>query len=377
MALMDAFNWLGDDNNTKIKKELFSKLTIHIIPMLNPDGAQRFTRRNSQAIDINRDALRLQTPEGMTLKQVRDSLEADWGFNLHDQGRTTAVGSKPATISFLAPAYNVDRDVNEKREDAMQLIAAMNYQLQRVIPGQVGSYWDDFEPRAFGDNIQKWGTRTILIESGGNYQDREKQQIRKLNYLSIISSLIWIANGSFEKYSIDDYNAIPPNSRGMRDVILKNLQLPKASGGYLTDLAIDFTEVENHDYTGYYLKASVADVGDLSTSDGYLSYDLSTYEIALGKAYSEPFANMKDLISYGQKRLLEDGFTNVTVATPDYFEKNSYLMINRELESTINIGSNPSLLFYQDGELKFVLINGYLIDISKSEEDIIEGKMKL
>ena len=44
----------------------------------------------------------------------------------------------------------------------------------------MGRYSDEFEPRAFGDNIQKWGTNTILIESGGIFGDEEKQYLRKL-----------------------------------------------------------------------------------------------------------------------------------------------------------------------------------------------------
>ena len=59
----------------------------------------------------------------------------------------------------------------------MKIIVFMNDILQKYAPGQVGRYNDDFEPRAFGDNIQKWGTSTILIESGGYPNDIEKQEI--------------------------------------------------------------------------------------------------------------------------------------------------------------------------------------------------------
>ncbi|MFY0573591.1 hypothetical protein ACN28S_03785 [Cystobacter fuscus] len=78
---------------------------MHALPLLNPDGAERFQRRNAQGIDINRDALALQTPEGRTLKAVRDRLQPALGFNLHDQSWRTAVGDsgRPASISVLAP----------------------------------------------------------------------------------------------------------------------------------------------------------------------------------------------------------------------------------------------------------------------------------
>ena len=73
---------------------LFSKLTIYLLPMLNPDGAERTTRRNAQGIDINRDALRLQTPEGRFLKEVRDRFEPTVGFNLHNQSAADGRGEE-------------------------------------------------------------------------------------------------------------------------------------------------------------------------------------------------------------------------------------------------------------------------------------------
>ncbi len=58
-------------------------VTIRAVPMLNPDGAELFQRRNLQFIDINRDALALATPEGKLLKKLRDEWQPDIGFNLH------------------------------------------------------------------------------------------------------------------------------------------------------------------------------------------------------------------------------------------------------------------------------------------------------
>ena len=86
-------------------------------------------------MDLNRDALRLQTPEGRLLKKLRDATNADWGFNLHDQSRYYSVGhtNKTATISFLAPAYNDEKDINEIRKRAMQQIGLMNETLQQFM----------------------------------------------------------------------------------------------------------------------------------------------------------------------------------------------------------------------------------------------------
>jgi len=169
MALFDIFNFLDSEKFAAKNRELLSRVKLHFLPMLNPDGAEVFQRRNALGIDINRDALMLQSPEGRTLKRVRDSLQADFGFNLHDQSTyyNAERTNKPATISYLAPAFNYEKNINEVRSNAMKVIVFMNRILQKYAPGQVGRYNDDFEPRAFGDNIQKWGTSAILIESGG------------------------------------------------------------------------------------------------------------------------------------------------------------------------------------------------------------------
>jgi hypothetical protein len=383
MALTDIFKFLNTsgDQFDAFREELSSSLTIHFIPMLNPDGAQRFERRNTQGIDVNRDALRLQTPEGQTLKRVRDSLDADWGFNLHDQGRTTSVGMKPATISVLAPAYNYDREVNEKRADAMQLIAHFNQILQAHIPGQVGRYWDDFEPRAFGDNIQKWGTRTILIESGGQYLDREKQEIRKLNYVILLGSLYSIATASYESYTTEDYFAIPNNERGLRDAIIRNVQLPESMGNYLTDLAYNFSEVENDLVTSYHLSASIVDIGDLSTSGAYLVHDMDGLRVEPGKRYEADLFTYENFKELDLTALLREGYTDYYIRRINERDRAKWLPVSIRTGQTVSqqvkLGGNPSLLFYDGDSLKYVLVNGYLFDPNSEWKKILMGMKDL
>ena len=95
----------------------------------------------------------------------------------------------------------------------MRIIVKMNEVIQRYARGHVGRYDDEFEPRAFGDNMQKWGTSTILIESGGYPDDPEKQFIRKLNYLSILSAFHIISTQSYLTARLDHYVSIPKNDR--------------------------------------------------------------------------------------------------------------------------------------------------------------------
>ena len=106
-AIFDILNFMASSDFSGEKTEILKSVRLHFLPMLNPDGASVFKRRNTLSIDINRDALRLQSPEGRTLKRVRDSLEAEFGFNLHDQSTyyNAERTPRPATISYLAPAY--------------------------------------------------------------------------------------------------------------------------------------------------------------------------------------------------------------------------------------------------------------------------------
>ena len=70
MAIFDVFKFFQAKNDLfdAERKELLDKLELHFIPMLNPDGAERFIRRTAQGIDMNRDALGLQCPESAILK---------------------------------------------------------------------------------------------------------------------------------------------------------------------------------------------------------------------------------------------------------------------------------------------------------------------
>src|SRR5690606_16376367 len=156
MALFDIFNFLNSERFAVENKDLLSRLNLHFLPMLNPDGAEVFQRRNALGIDVNRDALRLQSPEAKTLKRIRDSLDADFGFNLHDQSKyyNAETTGTPATSSLLAPDYKYEKEVDEVRGNAMALMVSMSRGLQQFTPGQLAKYNDDFEPGALGDNSQ-------------------------------------------------------------------------------------------------------------------------------------------------------------------------------------------------------------------------------
>lgn len=93
MALADIFAFLASREPSTLRDRIENDLTVTFLPMLNPDGAEIFQRENAAGIDINRDVRRLATPEGRTLKAVRDAIVPDYAFNLHDQNARTRAGN--------------------------------------------------------------------------------------------------------------------------------------------------------------------------------------------------------------------------------------------------------------------------------------------
>ncbi len=95
-ALLDLADYLLTHRDEPDAAAILDRLTLLIVPMLNPDGAEVYRRENAQSIDINRDALNLATPEGRLLKQLRDRHQPILGFNLHDQNRRRTAGRQRA-----------------------------------------------------------------------------------------------------------------------------------------------------------------------------------------------------------------------------------------------------------------------------------------
>ena len=315
-ALFDIFNFLSSYSGfTKERTLILDKLSLHFVPMLNPDGTEVFQRRNAQEIDLNRDALRLSAPEAKILKKVRDATDAAYGFNLHDQNIyfTAGLTANPASITFLAPAFNVPKDINDNRRNAMRQIVVMNKVLQNHIPGQVGRYNDDFMPTSLGDNIQKWGTGAILIESGGYKNDPEKQFIRKLNFIAILSALYSIAS---EKDSIDykAYFTIPENSSyKLFDLLIRNANVKNNEHNYLIDIGIRRSEKDNESHSDFSYYSTIADIGDMSFKYGYDEIDAKGLRIQNGKIYEKKLKSKKQLNKLDVDQLISTGYIYLIV----------------------------------------------------------------
>jgi hypothetical protein len=84
--------------------------------------------------------------------------------------------------------------------------------------GCTAKYDDAFNPRAFGDLIQQWGTSTVLIESGALPGDPEKQVLRRVNVRLLLTALEAIATRCCERADTTVYDALPFNERVAADL---------------------------------------------------------------------------------------------------------------------------------------------------------------
>jgi len=373
MALFDVFNFFQvNDGLDSIKNMILDNLSIYFMPMVNPDGAEVYQRRNNFEIDINRDVNRQQTPEGIILRKTFEHLKADFGFNLHDQSTRYSVGksNKFAAISFLAPSLDHDKSIDSVRENSMKLICDLYKTLNHFIPGHISKYSDDYEPRAFGDSFQKWGTSTILIESGGWKGDIENQYIRKLNFMTLITAFYSIASKSYKHESIKTYDQIPPNEQYIFDLILKNLKYKKDNSEILIDLAINRNEISCNEIKEFYYSSTVEDLGDLSVFFGLEDFDFKGYELHYGKTYPKEFSSMSEIKKLDFTKLYKDGYTNVILNSKSNGKPFTDLPINIKLKSRRKNISNEKLLgkkanfiIKKNGLAHYAVINGFMIGV--------------
>ena len=271
-ALFDVFEYLSKHRTDDTVRQIYGQLTLHFVPMLNPDGAERFQRRNAQGIDVNRDALRLQTPEGQILKTIRDRLNPKVGFNLHNQSWGTAIGKppKPASISLLSVAYDEKRSENAGRKLTKKLCAVIRDALEPFAPGQIGRYDDEFEVRAFGDNLTLWGTPVVLIETGPWPSQEPDPPLIRLNFIAILSALDALATGYVNRANPKRYDELPMNESGLLYILVRNGTLISGTGlrPYTADIGITGNRrVRTVDgKREVQIATNISDLGDLRTS---------------------------------------------------------------------------------------------------------------
>ena len=282
-ALFDFINFLH--SNTEETNTILDNFTFSILPMLNPDGAKLYTRENANGIDLNRDAQNLSQPESVILRKTFETFQPTYCYNLHDQRTIYGVGEsgKPATVSFLAPAYNQNRDINNVRILAMSVIIAMNKTLQQFIPNQVGRFDDSFNLNCVGDTFQFLNVPTILFEAGHFPDDYEREQTRKYIFIALLSGIQYFYENDIVLNKNEDYLKIPQNKVIFYDFVYKNVKINYDDNEKIINFTAQFKEVLNNEKITF--EAVIAQVDNLENYFGHIEID------AKGETYNDGDSN--------------------------------------------------------------------------------------
>ncbi|MCX8676199.1 MULTISPECIES: M14 family zinc carboxypeptidase [unclassified Apibacter] len=272
LSCLDLLKFFENENNCS--HEILSKFTLDIIFMLNPDGAEIWTRRNRLGIDINRDFLTASSIEMQVLKKTASEKKYDLAFNLHDQRTIFGVEGKkePATLAFLSPSESVDRKVTETRKKSMGLIADIYKEISKLIPNKISRFTDEFYPRSVGDNFQKLGIPTILFEGGHFPKDYYRQKTRRYFTLSLITALYYASIKDEWQKGYELYNEIPNNSLSFFDIIYRNVRI-REDKKETVDIGIQYAEKITKGENELSFIAKIEDIGDLSFMYGHEEID--------------------------------------------------------------------------------------------------------
>jgi hypothetical protein len=293
--------------------------------MLNPDGAERYKRRNAYDIDINRDAKRLQTPEGKILKAMQERIKPDFGFNLHNMGGRETVGGTDniLKIALMAPPFNKENEDNPTRIKAKKVAVLINSVLDKYIKGHVAKYKADYMPRAFGDAMQFWGVSTVLIEAG-SYTGDDPIFLEKLNFVSLLSVFDVLSKNKLALIDEKKYDEIPLEGEPVFDILIKNALIINGlkDKPFSGDVGINVDYKLNKgkiDTIGY-----IMDIGDLSIYNGKKVIDAENLILTPG------FITVQNN-KQNNSELFEKGYTTIVKNDDDLNNQESNVFQDNEI----------------------------------------------
>ncbi|MGB8373710.1 MAG: peptidase M14, partial [Salegentibacter sp.] len=119
------------------------------------------------------------------------------------------------------------------------------------------------------------------------------------------------------------------------------------------------------------------DQGDLSTSYGYQNLDASEYKIVPGKIYSETFADTSEVQNLDFSELLKNGYAYLKLKQ---LPEKSYTALPLNLVSEdfqvpqkLHPGIGANFFLEKDGKPEYAVINGFLVELKKAPEEIINA----
>jgi hypothetical protein len=220
--------------------------------------------------------------------------------------------------------------------------------------------------------MQNWGVSTILIESGGWYEDRY-DFLQKMNFIALMSVFHAIGNKSYEEANPAIYEAISENDKNIFDLMIKNATVMDGTGNesFRTDIAI------NYDSEGL---GTITDVGDLELFAAKQTIDAGELFLTPG------FVTMVDMNSIPLNELTDrlndkfrEGFTTILLKL-DHTHLGEIDHIRKKFDD-LDVPANMGSIFYIDEQsssaqdslriLKYIAKRGLGIIVEKESQSTI------
>lgn len=222
LALIEVLQHLsaGGENVAEVLEEL----TVHVLPMQNPDGGMRHQRRNWNGVDANRQhhyppgSADNPSPESQAMIDYVDEVDPLWVADLHTQtGNWTDDDDEWITASNFWP-ISPDAD-----EEAVALSKRMNWAMYDELDDEYGYANITRYPGGTSASIARnaYGIRghgSVLLEATGQTGDRGQRMEGRLTTLmreEVTVLLAETADGSLFDRNPDKVAEIP--ERGSRE----------------------------------------------------------------------------------------------------------------------------------------------------------------
>jgi hypothetical protein len=168
----------------------------------------------------------------------------------------------------LAVAGDAEGTVTLGRLLAKRACSAIVETLAPFTPGGTARFDEEWNPRAFGDNITAWGTPVVLIESGGLPPGHSLEDLTRLNFVALVTVLRGLARNDLQDHDPRIYDDLPRNRRNAwADYIVRGgfIRQPGLDQPYRADLAFN-VEIDDRDAagcgTGIPRRSYIVEVGD-------------------------------------------------------------------------------------------------------------------
>ena len=178
LGLIEDLAFSTDEN----VKDVLSKVTFYIVPMMNPDGADILRRRNANNADLNRDWLNLWQPETRCVRAAIDRIAPDVILDEHEiESRRQG-----DFVETAGPDCGAPPEVAAECEQMQKLVVGM---LRTHDLGVTSYMIADHNPARLAHRYFPIhaGTKTILFES--HQSGVRKYQLQYRTKLHVVGTM--------------------------------------------------------------------------------------------------------------------------------------------------------------------------------------------